>query len=263
MTARLRHLLVAVTLPLLLLVAACQPAASPSTSAGASATPEASIAPTGAPEPTPSGSGATTGGLDLSGSADALNGIDSYKIAIDMTGIVPSTAGTGKVTLNGTIVTKDDAAQLALSGIEGLPAESMTVIIIGQDAWIDMGTGTYIPSPGGAGTFDQTFAGLSPTALFQQMQLDQFGAQFLKLGDEHKNGVSAGHYEVKGSLSQELSDAIGPDGIVDVWVAEDGGYVVAMTMNGQVDVNGTKQPVVMSIDITDINNPANKVEAPA
>lgn len=48
------------------------------------------------------------------------------------------------------------------------------------------------------------------------------------------------------------------DPSADVWVAKGGGYPVSMS----VQAAGGSENFEMSFDITDINNPSNKVESP-
>jgi hypothetical protein len=45
----------------------------------------------------------------------------------------------------------------------------------------------------------------------------------------------------------------------DVWVAKDGGYPVCMS----IIASGGSERFEMTYDVTDVNNPSNKVEQPA
>ena len=83
------------------------------------------------------------------------------------------------------------------------------------------------------------------------------------VGQEEKNGVATTHYHVTGADSSQVALGLGPDSVVDVWIADDGGYIVSMAMEGTVPVNEIDTPVTMSIDISRINDESIAIEEPS
>ena len=80
------------------------------------------------------------------------------------------------------------------------------------------------------------------------------------VGDETRNGISATHY--KGDAPASIGSMFGlPDGTwtMEAWIAKDGGYLVSSAVTGQA----TDGKFTMSVDISDLDSPDNKVEAPA
>lgn len=260
MTRRSAPLGAALLALLALIVAACGGTASPSPSSPvATATPSPTAAPTesGSDEPDPSGSA-----VDLSGTADALAALDSYVVTMEVSGLVPAASAGQSVTMTSMVVQGDEpAAKFTISGAAGAPAGGLNIIVVGDEAWIDPGTGAYIKSPGGAADFESMFLALSPAVLVAEFSGAQAG--ILKVGDEDRNGVPTEHFRLDASESPEAALAAGiGDGIFELWVARDGGYLVAMRFDGTYDVNGTATAVAMSIDVSDINNPANVIDVP-
>ena len=82
------------------------------------------------------------------------------------------------------------------------------------------------------------------------------GAIAKDLGTEQKNGVNAHHYRVDAASSLVGAFASLPAGAaIDFWVADEG-YLVGYAFSG-TGIEG------LSIDITNVNDPANKVERPS
>jgi len=82
------------------------------------------------------------------------------------------------------------------------------------------------------------------------------------VGQEEKNGVAATHYHVTGADSPGVAEGLGQDGVMDLWVADDGGYIVSMVVDGTIDVNGTQTPMSWTMDISRINDESIEIEAP-
>ena len=149
-TIRLPRLL-ALAAAIALAVAACGGSASPSPTDVASSEPTS--APTASPTEEPTDSTEPSGdGTDLTGAAEALAGLTSYQIAITVSGVVPAASGASAVTMSAIVDRENDAVDFTMSGFEGLTTEDggIRVILIGDDAWLDLGTGTFIAQPGGA-----------------------------------------------------------------------------------------------------------------
>ena len=64
-----------------------------------------------------------------------------------------------------------------------------------------------------------------------------------------------------GQTRPQLAEGLGADSVVDVWVADDGGYLVSMAMKVS-PVNGVDTPVTRSIDISRINDESIAIEEP-
>jgi hypothetical protein len=249
------------------LVAACelmQAPASPIASARSrtagplgSATPEATDeVPTLRPEP--------SGEFDLIGAADALADLKSYRVAVMSSGLVPSSATNGRVTMTSTLVQGDNpAAEFSMTGVDGFEGAGsgpLHAIVIGDRAWLRSGSGSWVRSPGGAADFDALFTTLSPTELVGSLQ--SLGPAFVKVGPEQKSGRPTIHYRVDSADSAAV-DAGLTSGSVDVWISEAGGALISLAAEGTVDVDGTATPIVLQIDVSGIDDSANRIRPPA
>lgn len=222
----------------------------------ASATPIAiDEVPTLRPEP--------SGQFDLIGAADALADLKSYRVSVLSRGLVPSSAADGRVTMTSTLVQGNHPAATftvaGVDGFDGLASGVLHAVVIGEEAWLRSGTGRWVKSPGGAADFDALFTALSPTELVGNFE--SLGPAFVKIGPETKNGSATDHYRVD-VTSPAASDAGLTSGGVDAWIASRGGALIAIAADGTVDVDGTATPVVLRIDVTHIDDPANKVRPP-
>jgi hypothetical protein len=222
----------------------------------ASATPVAiDEVPTLRPEP--------SGEFDLIGTTDALADLKSYRVSVVSRGLVPSSAADGRVTMTSTLIQGNHPAaaftMAGVDGFDGLASGVLHAIVIGEEAWLRSGTGRWVKSPGGAADFDALFTTLSPTELVSGFQ--SLGPAFVKIGPETKNGRATDHYHVD-VTNPAASDAGLTSGGVDAWIASRGGALIALVVDGTVDVDGTATPVVLRIDVTHIDDPANKVRPP-
>lgn len=204
------------------------------------------------------------GPVDLIGAADALADLASYRVSVVSRGLVPSSATDGRVTMTSTLVQGDiPAAAFTITGVdglEGLTGGQLEAIVIGDEAWVRSGSGRWAKSPGGAADFDAAFTTLSPSDLVAGFE--GLGPAFRTIGTETKNGKATTHYRA------DASDAAGTDvamteGAVDAWVARDGGALIAFKADATLDVDGTLTPVLLQIDVTRIDDPANRVRPPA
>jgi hypothetical protein len=222
-----------------------------------SATPDATDeVPTLRPEP--------SGGFDLIGAADALADFKSYRVAIVSSGLVPSSATDGRVTMTSTLVQGDNpAAEFSMTGVdgfEGVGSGPLHAIVIGDRAWLRSGSGSWVKSPGGAADFDALFTTLSPTELVGGFQ--SLGPVFVKVGPEQKNGRPTVHYRVD-AANPAAADAGLTAGTVDAWISDVGGALISLAGDGTVDVDGTPTPVLLQIDVTRIDDAANRIRPPA
>lgn len=206
------------------------------------------------PRPVPSG------GLDLIAAADALADLDSYRVSVVSRGLVPASTANGEVTMTSTLVQgADPAAAFTMTGVDGLEGGRLQAIVIGEEAWLKSGSGDWLRSPGGAADFDAAFTTLSPIGLVSGFE--GLAQAINRVGAERKNGAPATHY-VSQEGDEEAEAAGLTHGITNLWLATDGGYLVGLAIEGTWDVDGTPTPISLTIDITNVNDPANRVSAP-
>ncbi|HEX5824377.1 MAG TPA: hypothetical protein VFY18_07980 [Candidatus Limnocylindrales bacterium] len=237
--------------------------ASPATSGRVRSSPPVIVSPDASDEvptlrPVPSGA------VDLIGAADALADLDSYRVSVLSQGLVPSSARDGRVTMTSTLIQGDRPAaaftMTGVDGLEGLGDGPLHAIVIGDEAWLRSGTGRWAKSPGGAADFDAAFTTLSPTELVAGFEA--LAPAFVKVGPETKNGQATTHYRVDAADPVAIEAGLTAGG-ADVWLGRDAGELIAILVDGTVDVDGTVTPVVLQIDVNHIDDPTNRVRPPA
>jgi hypothetical protein len=253
-----------------LALAACGGSAATTSSSGA---PVASVAPpseapasVAAPSeaPAPASASPAAAGPDVNAAAAALEDVDRYALDLTVAGLMQTAAGENSITMSGTVDREQGAYQFDLSGMAGLEAlggSAISFILIGPDAWISTGDGNYIKTPGGASMFSQFTEGLAPETLLGMVPSTAL-SRMAQVGQEDKNGVPTTHYRVTGADSPGVAEGLGADSTIDVWIADDGGYMVGMVLDGTMDVSGTATPIQMSMDISRINDESIEIEAP-
>jgi len=258
---------------LALLLAACGGTAS--TGPGDSSEPSAAASsePSTAPSDEPTGSGGPTGGFDFSPAAEALNNLDSYKFNVEIitanaqggqSGIVE-----GTTTMSGTVIKAPSEASslhLVTKDKDGNVTDETEIVIVGADVWLRSGGATTdweaIPAEA-APIFIQSMAGFRPEQLFS-LYFAPIGTDNERVGDEDKNGVPTTHYRGGEAVGAILGAIAGVQGswTSDVWIARDGGYLVASEAGVQgSDANGGGS-FSLIVDITDIESADNVVEPP-
>jgi hypothetical protein len=219
-------------------------------------TPEPSVAPSESPTASASGDGP-----DLEGATSALEAIKKYEIALTMSGMMPVAEGATEIQMSGLVDQDNDAYQFELNGFAQLGAGTVRFVVIGNDAWIDLGTGTYISQPGGGVAADQMRDSLSPATLLGQFPTS--GYELFRVGEEDRNGIATTHYHASAADTPTLATSIGEDGVMDFWISNEGGYLVSMEMDGEMDVDGSgAKPVTMSIDLSRINDETISIQPP-
>jgi hypothetical protein len=82
------------------------------------------------------------------------------------------------------------------------------------------------------------------------------------MGTEQKNGQSAVHLHADQNTPLPAGASPIPAGTVfDMWVAANGGYIVALEASGLVASGSTIDSI--QLELTNVNDPALKVEPPA
>ena len=245
----------AVLLPIALVFAACGGATTPSVGAAASvATASASAAPSSAPsqppapsqEPVASEAAPSIGAIpsfDLGELATSLKGVDSYRVKIDI--------GGGQ-TYAGVVVTKP---VLSRDLLIGTGPSATHIVVVGDLAWIGQGSGPLAPAP--AEMTGPMLGFFDPTVLLGAFAKASL-ASSQDLGTETKNGVNSHHYKSNASLLGGGTLGLPAGSSIEFWTAVDGGYLVSYAATGFGGVAGGD----MTIDVTNVNDPANKVKTP-
>jgi hypothetical protein len=204
-----------------------------------------------------------TDGGNISGAAAALENITSYKFSMTLAGgqfatlttLLGGTGTSGAVTLSGTIVVKPEkAADITIA--------PWHIIEVGGVDYTDLsGTGSYVSSPASDTSMAKS---LSPAEMFSGA-LGVFSAgDFNKVGTEQKNDVSADHYVATEAALAKLGQrgvAPGATWTAEIWIAKDGGYPGSMKIIATMPDQSIGYE--MLFDLTNVNDPANKVTAPA
>ena len=245
-----------------LLVAACGGGSSPTAAPGGTGP----AATTGVPATTgtavtaaPASQG--TGGTGIGGAVTALEDLASYKFAINMAaegtaGFSLVTAG-GSMGIDGTVILKPDVAMdMTMSTKDASGNETaFGYRILGDKAYVSLGPDAWMEtSAEDAGSTVDSFKPEKFMAGFGS--LDGMEA----VGDETRNGIASTHY--KGEAPAAVGSMFGlPTGTwtMEAWVAKEGGYLVSSALVGEAPDG----KFTMSVDISDLDSPDNKVEAPA
>ncbi len=211
---------------------------------------ESDEVPTLRPEP--------SGAANLVDAANALADLDSYRVAVTSRGLVPASTPNGRVTMTSTLVQgADPAAEFTMTGVDGFEGGRLQAIVIGEEAWLKSGTAGWLKSPGGAADFDAAFTALSPIDLVSGFE--GLATNALRVGEERRNGQRAIRYR----SDEDQAAAVGlAGGTADLWLAVDGGYLVSLAIEGTWDLDGTPTPITLAIDVTNVNDPANRVDPP-
>jgi hypothetical protein len=198
---------------------------------------------------------------DLVAAAEALSDLDSYRVTVATRGIVPATTASGTVAMTSTLIQGESpAARFAMTGADGFAGGRLEAIVIGDRAWFKEGSGSWQPSPGGAADFDAAFLTLSPVELVRTF--DALTPILAKAGTERRNGIRTEHLHGDAS-NLAATDAGLVDGTIDMWRATNGGYLVALDLDGSwLDDDGNPVRTTLKIDVTRVDDAANRVSAP-
>lgn len=238
-STRRAGLAVALTISALVLAACGGGTATSTPDPAAAPTPAGTPAPTTAPgDPTPT---ATPEGaiptFDLSGLVDNLEGVDSYRIAITSDGTAVYTA---------TVVTRPVLSR------DVTTEDGTRIVIIGDEAWIGQGD-VLQPAPPEMAT--PMLAAFDPMLLMGAFATPGALTGATEVGTEEKNGVQARHFRVDADSIVGAMASMPPGSAIDMWVA-DAGYLVSLS------VTGTGEGA-FTVDITNVNDPANVVGRPS
>lgn len=230
-------------IPIALLLAACgggTSSAAPTASGGTSgATAAPSTGPSQATGESPDASlPFAVPSFDLSEITKGLANVDSYRVAI--------TIG-GKEQYSGTVVTKPVLSRdLMING-------TTHVVVIGDEAWVGQSGQPLQAVP--AAMASGIFAAFDPTLLVGAFSGAEWAASSANKGTESKNGVNATHYRIDSTTLASGFSGLPAGATIDTWIS-DQGFLVGLETTGYPSGD-------MSIQVTGVDDPANKVERPA
>jgi hypothetical protein len=236
-------------IPLALAVAACSGATSsgaPSASSGGGGT---SAAPTTAvATPTPAATSAGTSSapsvaialpsFDISQLTAGLANVNSYRVSITIAGVEQYKA----IVVTKPVLSRD----ITMAG-------GMRIVVIGDEAWMGQAGAPLQAAPNAMAT--ALFKNFDPTFLVGAYSGAGWAQSSHEVGTEQKNGVNAKHYHIDSTTIAGGFTGLPAGASIDVWIADEG-YLVALETKGFPSGD-------MSIQVTGVDDPANKVERPS
>jgi hypothetical protein len=229
---------------------------------GAQATSAPTAGPTTAPTATPAAPATDAGGAGagVGGAVTALADLASYRfsmrIAAEGKGEFLMVTSGGSMSIAGTVIIRPERAMdiTVTTGDASGAAASFAYRIIGTKAYMNLGADQWVETPESDAA--KTIDSFKPEALMAGFgSLDGMQA----VGDEDRGGVATTHY--KGAAPAIVAGTFGlPNGTwtMEAWVARDGGRLVSSSLVGEAPDGKFS----MTMDITDVDSPANTVETP-
>jgi hypothetical protein len=173
--------------------------------------------------------------FDVSAIAKGLENVDSYKVAI---------------TVNGVEQYKRRRDQPELS--RDIMMTAARDRRHRRQAWVATGrTAKAVPSQ----LATTMFAAFDPTMMVGMFSGPEWAQSSLDKGTEEKNGVSTHHYLIDSTTAVGGFSGVPAGASINLWIADEG-YLVALEATGMGGGD-------VSIQVTDVDDPANKVERPA
>jgi len=231
----------------------------PEAAASAAATPAATSAAT----PEEGAAGAT------SGPAAAFAKLESYRTNLHFT--LESAAADASealsLDLEGAFVAPDRSQTHVSASLGDLQLEEDS-ITVGDQTWVKTGDNWAEGEP------EFQLSDFSPGYLLEELGSDQL--RVLKSSKETVNGVDSLRYSIDRADIESLrnlgalfgqdvdSENLPEEFNVDIWLAEDGGWPVRLTMaaRGSMD-GGDEMSLDFSLDVTDVNDTGIDIEPPA
>lgn len=212
-------------------------------------------------EPGGNGGNGGNGGGDLSGAGEAFANINSYRFKMTILdprmtaglSAMSGVSGDEAVAISGIVIVKPEPAyDITMPGVR--------IIMVDGTQYMNMGGMGFIATPAGGSGMADAFI---PAAMYDDLVTGGGMDDFAKVGSGEKNGVNADHYqagsEALAAISVNAPNLEGATWTADVWIATDGGYPVNVSMVATKDGKAVWEVVM---DVTNVNDPANKVEAP-
>jgi hypothetical protein len=228
-------------IPFALIVAACggtPSSAGPSASGGTSSTTASPAAP-GASASQAAFPSLAIPSFDIGELTKGLENVDSYRISITVAGVEQ---------YKGVVVTKPVLSRdITISG-------GTRIVVIGDEAWTAQGSEPLKAVPAQLAT--TMFMAFDPTLLVGAFSSPQWAQSSLDRGTEQKNGVNAHHFLIDSTTAVGGFSGVPAGGSINFWIADEG-YLVAWESKGMGGAGDT------SIQVTGVDDPANKVERPS
>ena len=221
-------------------------------------------APTSGASPGPGPSGASNGDT-IKESIDALRQLDSYQYWWQQR----QGADRARVsTVEGTVVTAPEWRMRTDQLVDG--EVSVSIVTVGDGAWLSYAGSGYLEAgdaaqlPGFQLPYEQVIREMVDT-----------GSPVQDLGIETIDGAPARHLRTvvdapdPSLLPSNVGDFDAIDGVLDVWIAEDGGHLVRSTFEGArvTPASGSDQVRRMllseTLDVSHVDDPANVIETPS
>jgi hypothetical protein len=199
---------------------------------------------------------------------DAFAKLQSYhmKMHFVLQGTATETPGSLTMDLEGAYVAPDRTQAHVSASLGDLKLEEESISVGGQ-TWLKTGDNWVEGEP------QFQLSDLSPASLLEGLGPDQL--RLLKPEKETVNGVDSLRYSIDRAdveTLQSLGALLGQNGdlenlpeefSVDLWLAEDGGWPVRLTMTASGTMNGSEEMSLdFSMDITDVNDPDISIEPP-
>ena len=213
------------------------PAATP-----AEATPEATATPS--PEEPATPEAVALPSFDLDALSGSLPNVQSYRTSTSIGGVEQYRS----------VVVKEPELSKEITILDGGNVATR-FIVIGDQAWMAEGAnGAYQAVP--TQLASSMLLAFDPALMLGAYANVDWATGALNQGVEDKNGIQAHHVRIDSTSPIGVAGQMPAGAAVDIWVANEG-YLVAWEMTGfPNDAN-------IAIQITNVNDPANKVEAPS
>lgn len=182
--------------------------------------------------------------FDLDALAAGLPGVDSYRTSLSVSGVEQYQS----------VVVKEPVLSKSITVMDDGEV-SQRFVIIGEEAWMASGAdGDLEPVPSELAS-TMLFA-FDPAFMLGAYASTDWGSAAADQGTEDKNGVQARHLKIDSATGVGAAGQMPPGSAIDIWVAE-AGYLVAWEMSGFPD------DANFSIQVTNVDDPSNKVERPS
>jgi hypothetical protein len=257
----------------LLALAACGGSSAPAASSEPGATPAAGA--TAAPAATSDAAAteaaateapAAGGAVNLGDAAASLETLDNYSFKIEMAaeggskGMMGMVASGGAIVMEGALQLKPvEAADITMTLGDGSQSTEIGYRIIGDKAYMNLGGTSWM-----AASADDAAAAidsLKPDKLLKGYATADMGW----VGEEDKNGIPSVHW--RSTADPGIGGMLGlptATWTIDTWLAKEGGFPVSSSIvaEGKNDA-GEAGKFSISVDVTGVNDPKLKIEAPA
>jgi hypothetical protein len=169
-----------------------------------------------------------------------------------------STTGSDSANIEQTIVNGTPPAR---SYSQTVGSVTLRIIEIGDDVYVDQGTGKFVKNAMPKATVDAMLQAFDPGSLLGAMKSQPELAFLENKGVEQKNGVSAVHMHADQNTPVPAGQSPVPAGaVIDIWIATEGNYLVALEASG-MDTGSTVQSI--QLEVTNINDPSLAITAPS